>query len=56
MDERLKALEEKFTINDSENNEVFYKRNLFEAIKEIYAINKVDVCHTDDIWSLDYQI
>ena len=40
-------------INNSEKHQNIYKRNLFQTTKKNYAINKTDVYHIDDTWSLD---
>ena len=40
-------------IDDSENNQNFYRWNLFESRQKTYATNKTDVYQTDDNWSLD---
>ena len=40
-------------INDSENNQNFYKRNILQKPKQNYITHKTDVYRVDHIWSLD---
>ena len=42
----------KILIN-SENNQVFHKWKLSKPPKKNYATKNLDVCHIEDIWSLD---
>ena len=47
-------MEENSSINNSGNNQNFYRWNLLQTTKKkIYSTNKTDVYHIDDIWSLD---
>ena len=40
-------------INDSETNEKFFRRNIFQTIQKNYPTNKTDSFHIDIIQSLD---
>ena len=53
LENKLEALEENFKINDSENNQNFYKRNLFQTSQKKLSPDKTDVLFIDNIWSLD---
>ena len=53
LENRLKAMETKFTINDSENKKTFVNEICSKPSKRNYSTNKTDVFLIDDIWSLD---
>ena len=53
LENRLKALEENFTINGSEKIKIFMIEIFSKPPKKNYSRNKTDVYHIDDIWSLD---
>ena len=49
----MKALEEKYKINVSEDNQCFLDENYSKTPKKIVPQPKTDVYHIDDVWSLD---
>ena len=51
LENRLNALQEKFSTTDSENNQIFPRWNLCQIAKK--ATHKTNVYHIGDIWSLD---
>ena len=53
LESRLKALERNFSINDSENIQVFKEEISSKPPKRNYITNKTDAYYIDGIWSLD---
>ena len=53
LENKLKALQEKMKINDSENIKIFINEIYSKPHKKNYATNKTNVYYIDDIWSLD---
>ena len=53
LNEKLKSVEEKFKINESEIIKIFINEIYSKPPKRNYITNKTNVYHIDDIWSLD---
>ena len=53
LNKKLKSLEEKFKIKESENIKIFINEIYSKPPKKNYSTNKTDVYYIDEIWSLD---